>query len=83
MAVDNPTRRPVYDPGPLLTATALQSLTLRPLSFSISLMKGAVIEAWALGSVLSFSLTTTPSSTRAAEHREVEVSIRIILSIIC
>ncbi len=37
LAVDTPTLKPVYEPGPFPTATASQSLTLSPFSLSISL----------------------------------------------
>lgn len=42
---------------------------------------GAVIEACALGSELILSQMTLPSSARAVEHSDVEVSMRMILLI--
>ena len=53
LAVETPTRRPVYEPGPMLTHTALQSATVRPRSESISWMNTAVSDACALGAELS------------------------------
>ena len=47
----------------------------------MSLTKGAVIEACALGSSLNLSQTIFPFSAMAAEQSDVEVSMRIILSI--
>ena len=82
LAVDTPTRRPVYEPGPLLTHTASQSAMVRPFSSSISWMKTAVRDACALGAELSRYAVITPSSARAAEQRAVDVSMRINLSII-
>ena len=81
LAVETPTRRPVYEPGPLLTHTASQSATVSPRSESISWMNTAVSEACALGAELSLYDTMTPSSARAAEQSAVDVSMRMILSI--
>ena len=82
LAVDTPTRRPVYDPGPLLTHTASQSARVMPRSASISWTNTAVSDAWALGAELSRYAVMTPSSARAVEQRAVEVSINRILSMI-
>ena len=81
-AVDTPTLRPVYDPGPFPTTTALQPETFRPVSSRTSLTNTAVSEACALGSELMRSHITFPSRTNATEQREVEVSMRIRFSII-
>ena len=80
LAVDTPTRSPVYEPGPLLTHTASQSASVSPLSSSISWMNTAVRDAWALGAELSLYEVSTPFSTSAVEQSAVEVSIRIMFS---
>ena len=81
LAVDTPTLSPVYEPGPMLTHTALQSDTFIPVSFSISSMNTAVSEACSLGFVLSLYDMIFPSDAMAAEHSSVEVSMRIMFSI--
>ena len=80
-AVEEPTLSPVYEPGPALTQTASQSAMARPRASSISLTKGAVREACALGWVLSLYSAMLPSIARAVEHSEVDVSISTILAI--
>ena len=81
LAVDTPTRRPVYEPGPMLTHTASQSAMVSPLSASISWMKTAVSEACAFGAELSRYDVMAPSSANATEQSAVDVSIRMIFSI--
>ncbi len=81
LAVETPTRRPVYEPGPMLTQTASQSATVRPRSASISCMNTAVSDACALGAELSLYDTTSPFSASAAEQRDVDVSMSMSLSI--
>ena len=53
LAVETPTRSPVYEPGPLLTHTASQSESLSPSSSSDSCTNAAVRDAWARGVELS------------------------------
>ena len=79
-AVETPTRSPVYEPGPMLTHTAEQSLTLRSWQSSISLMNGAVREACFLPLDCRDSMIL-PSSDKAVEHSSVDVSMKMILSI--
>ena len=78
LAVETPTRRPVYEPGPLLTHTASQSARVRPLSSSISWMNTAVSEAWALGAELSRYAVIFPFSANATEQSAVEVSMSMM-----
>ena len=80
--METPTRRPVYDPGPMLTHTASQSESDRPRSESISCTNTAVSDAWALGAELSRYETMAPFSARAVEQRAVDVSMSMILSIV-
>ena len=81
LAVETPTRRPVYEPGPMLTQTASQSANVTPRSARTSCTKTAVSEACALGAELSRYAVTAPSSASATEQSAVDVSISIILSI--
>ena len=82
LAVDTPTRRPVYDPGPMLTHTASQSASFTLRSSSTSCTKTAVREAWALGAELSRYAVMLPFSASATEHSAVDVSINTILLMI-
>ena len=82
LAVDTPTLRPVYEPGPMLTHTASQSDRVRPRSESISWMNTAVSEVCAFGAELSRYAVTDPPSASATEQRAVEVSMSMILSMI-
>ena len=79
--MEEPTLSPVYEPGPALTQTASQSAMAMPRASSISLTKGAVREACALGRVLSLYSAMLPSIARAVEQSEVDVSISTILAI--
>ena len=76
LAVETPTRRPVYEPGPLLTHTAWQSRTVSPRESRTSLTSGAVREACWRGSSQMREATTSPSWARATDSRAVEVSRR-------
>lgn len=81
LADEDPTRSPVYEPGPALRQTASQSVTLSPRSSSISLTNTAVLEACSRGSELwRYDVTLSPSSN-AVEHNEVDVSMSMILGI--
>ena len=80
-AVETPTRSPVYDPGPMLTHTASQSESDIPRSARTSCTNTAVKDACALGAELSRYAVTAPFSANATEHRAVDVSIKMILSI--
>ena len=81
LAVDTPTLRPVYEPGPMLTHTALQSSSLSPRSVSTSCTNTAVRDAWALAAELSRYAVMAPSSARATEQSAVEVSMSMNFSI--
>ena len=78
LAVETPTRRPVYEPGPLLTHTASQSARVSSLSSSISWMKTAVSEACALGAELSRYAVICPFSANATEQSAVDVSMSMM-----
>src|SRR5688572_15143274 len=52
-AVELPTLRPVYDPGPELTDTAAKSPGLMDLDFNSSLIAGANRAVWFIPSVRS------------------------------
>ncbi len=75
LAVETPTRSPVYDPGPPLTATAAQSLICRPHSRRISSIKTASMEACTLGSADWRRAMIPVSSESETEQTAVLVSI--------
>jgi hypothetical protein len=74
-AVELPTRRPVYDPGPELTAIAPRSVGLIPAECNNSLMAGANLAVWFLPSSKSRKATREWSRLSATEQTAVEVSI--------
>ena len=81
LAVDTPTLRPVYEPGPMLTHTAEQSPVPMLHSSSISLMNTAVRDACDFVCALSLLEMILPSLAMAAEHSAVDVSISMMVSI--
>lgn len=78
LAVDTPTRSPVYEPGPILTHTASHLSTVSPFSSSMSLINGAVSEACMRLALLSLYEIMFSLSASATEQRSVEVSISMI-----
>ena len=82
LAVETPIRNPVYEPGPLPTATASNSSAFLPASDNTSSTKTAVLAAWSLPSSLSRQASTTPSRLKATEQFLVDVSIFNINAII-
>ncbi len=79
LATDTPILSPVYEPGPLLTATASREDDSIPFSFRMSPIKTVSIDACERLSLLSFTESMPDESQRATEHRFVAVSIQIII----
>ena len=82
LAVETPTRRPVYEPGPLLTQTASQSETASDRASRTSLTRGAVREACMRGSLHTRSANTRPPSAMATDRVGPEVSINSIFAML-
>jgi hypothetical protein len=69
-------RKPVYEPGPLLTATASSSVNVIFPSFTTSSQNTVSISAWRLASLISRKAMIFPLRDNATEQTVVEDSIR-------
>src|SRR5690606_926672 len=67
--------RPVYEPGPLLTATAQRSLRVLAAFCNTSSIKSVKLLACKLGPSASTAAMVFPFFARATEHTGVAVSI--------
>lgn len=82
LAVETPMRKPVYEPGPALTATASHGRWWLRQYCSISSMKTGNLEACDIPSAHTRDKHKRPSCESAAEQTVVDVSMCRIVAMI-